>query len=79
MQPGLTLRVVTPAVHKFRQDVSVVPSETADLLVQSVPKASHQVVVALIPQPIPMRKIALHAFTECLNAVLSHRFGIERW
>lgn len=76
LQPCLAAAVVVPAVGRFPEDVGVVTTKPADFLTQPMLRASHQVLIAAIPQVAASFEAARHPHAVRLDDVLAEWFGI---
>lgn len=78
MQPGLVSRIVVARVDRFIVDVGIVAAEAGDFLSQSSMHATHQILVAAIPQFVPVTEGPSHSATRRLKSVFGHQLRIQR-
>jgi hypothetical protein len=65
------------ALNGFIPDMGVVTPQPHNLLLQSGAGLTHQVVVAAVPQLIPMGECPGHTVTHGLDRILTDHLGIE--
>jgi hypothetical protein len=77
--PGLALGIVASAVDRLVKYVRTVTAQASHFLLQAQPGLSHEVVIADVPQIVPMSDGARHVTARRLDCVFTDHLCVERW
>jgi hypothetical protein len=78
VQPSLAGPIVVAAIDGLIQYVRVIASEALKFLFKPRDRASHQVLVAAIPNLIAVNQRARHTAAHRFHNMLSYEFGLRR-